>query len=74
MAESLPCSSARWAGLGMLAFTATTYSQAIAGRVLSGLLCGTCILKTFLTEITDSNRRRLQRPVDQLEHRDGVRH
>lgn len=44
---------------GMLVFgTATTYSQAIAGRVLSGLLCGNLgILKTFITEITDSSNR-----------------
>jgi MFS family permease len=38
--------------------TATTYSQAIAGRIISGLLCGNLgILKTFLTEITDSSNR-----------------
>ena len=44
---------------GMLIFgTATTYPQAIIGRVASGILCGNLsILKTFITEITDSSNR-----------------
>lgn len=46
-------------GLGMLIFGfATTYEQAIAGRVISGLLCGNlAVLKAFLTEITDTTNR-----------------
>ena len=46
-------------GLGMLIFGfATTYEQAIAGRLISGLLCGNlAVLKAFLTEVTDTTNR-----------------
>lgn len=49
------------AGLGMAVFGfATTYTQAIIGRALSGFLSGNLgVIKSFLTEITDrSNRAR----------------
>ena len=37
---------------------ARTYSQAVAGRLLSGLLCGNLgVLKAYLTEITDKGNR-----------------
>jgi MFS family permease len=44
---------------GMFVFgTAKTFNQALAGRIISGILCGNLgILKTFLTEITDSSNR-----------------
>ncbi len=47
------------AGIGMLVFgTATTYSQAVLGRALSGFLSGNIgVIKSFLTEITDHSNR-----------------
>jgi len=37
---------------------ATTFPQAVMGRLVSGILCGNLgVLKTFLTEITDSSNR-----------------
>ena len=49
------------AGLGMLVFgLAKTYSMAVVGRIISGLLCGNLgVLKSFLTEITDDSNRGL---------------
>ena len=43
----------------MLVFgLARTYTQAVCGRLLSGILCGNLgVLKTFLTEITDTTNR-----------------
>lgn len=45
--------------IGMLVFgSATTYTQAILGRVLGGFLCGNLgVMKSFLTEITDDSNR-----------------
>lgn len=45
--------------VGMLVFgLSTTYTQAICGRMLSGLLSGNLgVLKSFLTEITDDTNR-----------------
>jgi len=45
--------------VGQLVFGfATSYPQAIAGRVLGGILCGNLgVLKTFLTEISDTTNR-----------------
>eukprot|EP00669_Euglena_mutabilis_P008622 TRINITY_DN3644_c0_g1_i1.p1 TRINITY_DN3644_c0_g1~~TRINITY_DN3644_c0_g1_i1.p1 ORF type:complete len:413 (-),score=102.72 TRINITY_DN3644_c0_g1_i1:461-1699(-) len=38
--------------------TATTFTQAMAGRFLSGLLSGNvCILKSFLADVTDASNR-----------------
>lgn len=47
------------AGIGMLVFgMATTYKQAVLGRLLSGFLSGNIgIIKSFLTEITDNTNR-----------------
>ena len=46
-------------GVGMLVFgMSETYEHAIAGRLLSGALCGNLlVLKTFLAEITDETNR-----------------
>lgn len=45
--------------VGMITFgCATTYSQAIIGRIISGFLSGNLgVLKSFLTEITDDTNR-----------------
>lgn len=47
------------AALGMLVFgTSKTYTQALIGRIVSGLLSGNVgVLKSFLTEITDETNR-----------------
>jgi len=47
------------AALGMLVFgTSKTYTQALIGRIASGLLSGNVgVLKSFLTEITDETNR-----------------
>lgn len=47
------------AAIGMLVFgTSKTYTQAIIGRIASGLLSGNVgVLKSFLTEITDETNR-----------------
>jgi len=46
-------------GLGMMVFGfARSYGQAVAGRLLSGLLCGNLgVLKAYLTEVTDKTNR-----------------
>jgi MFS family permease len=46
-------------GIGMLVFGfSTTYTQAVLGRFLSGLLCGNVgVLKSFLNEVTDETNR-----------------
>jgi MFS family permease len=45
--------------LGMIVFgTSRTYGQAVAGRVISGFLCGNLgVVKSFLTEVTDDTNR-----------------
>lgn len=47
------------AAIGMLIFgSATNYSSALVGRIISGLLSGNLgVLKSFLTEITDESNR-----------------
>lgn len=49
------------AGIGMLVFgMSKTYTQAVCGRIISGLLSGNIgISKCFLTEITDDSNRGL---------------
>lgn len=46
-------------GIGMFAFgLSKTFAQAIAGRLISGLLCGNLgVLKCFIAEITDTSNR-----------------
>lgn len=46
-------------GLGMLVFGfSKSYSQAVLGRFISGLLCGNIgVLKSFLNEVTDETTR-----------------
>ena len=46
-------------GVGMMVFgLARTYTQAVIGRLLSGLLCGNLgVLKAYITEVTDKSNR-----------------